>query len=477
VDRRGAGLVLNPKTMPRIRLRPLVWTPLRVSWLSFVLMGLVVAAIGLTGTAHVVDYLRGRLTAHGIEHNREVATRLHALLQQELPAEALAPAALQRIVEKYAAFGYRIFILDLSRQRLVADSGGTAGLPRPIRSSWLTSAVPMQDRGETERPQAGASTAVDAAGRPLLVWLGPLTVRGAPDGHWRLGVASDRKTLASFLGDLHWHLDGVLLLTYLLIGVLGHFSVRGIGRAYERRLESLVRERTRALESAHAQMLAKARLATIGQTASVLTHEIRNPLASIKLALSSVRAAAGLAGRERRRIELVLGEVDRLDGLLSATLDYVRPIRLSTRPVPLDALLTQVLHRQAPLLSERRVSIRRRPCPECPALRLDEDQLHQVLLNLLKNALEASPPGGEIGIRLTREGDELVLEIANGGEPMGAETRARAFEPFFTTKPKGSGLGLGLVQRVIEEHGGRVALASDAVAGTRVTLRLPLTDP
>jgi signal transduction histidine kinase len=279
--------------------------------------------------------------------------------------------------------------------------------------------------------------------------------------------------MKEFLGDLHWHLDGVMLLTYVLIALLGYFSMRAIGRAYERRLETQVRERSLALEAAHEEVLRKARLATIGQTASVLTHEMRNPLASIKLALSGLKGVDTIPERERRRVGLVLGEVDRLDALLSETLDYVRPIKLSTKPVVLDRLLMQVIHRQRPLLDERRLRLDWEPCTGCAAIRLDEDKMYQVLLNLLKNAIEASPSGGEIGIRQFRDGAQMALEITNGGEPLDPQTLERAFEPFYTTKPTGSGLGLGLVRRVVEEHGGDVALTSDAVSGTRVTLRLP----
>jgi signal transduction histidine kinase len=102
--------------------------------------------------------------------------------------------------------------------------------------------------------------------------------------------------------------------------------------------------------------------------------------------------------------------------------------------------------------------------------------MHQVLLNLVKNAVEASPPGGLIRISLARERDDLVLEITNAGDLLSPETLQRAFEPFYTTKPKGTGLGLGLVKRVVEEHGGTVVLSSDPMLGNRLTLRLPLQD-
>jgi signal transduction histidine kinase len=443
-----------------------------VSWLSFVIMGLVVAGIGLIGTKHVIDYLHDRLTAHGIEHNREIAIQLRALLAPSLtgPAEP-SPQALQQLVATYAAFGYRIFIVDRQRRRLVADSANTLAHPVALEASWLANASPTADGPDPLRLDKGPAIAFFQDHSPLLIWLEAMP--GPAQDRWLLGVASDQKTMKEFLGDLHWHLDGVMLLTYGLIAVLGYFSMRAIGRAYERRLETQVHMRSVALKAAHEEVLRKARLATIGQTASVLAHEMRNPLASIKLALSGLKGVDTIPGRERRRVGLVLGEVDRLHALLSETLDYVRPIKLSTKPVVLDRLLMQVIHRQRPLLEARRLRVNWESCRGCGALRLDEDKMYQVLLNLLKNAIEASPLDGQIGIRQFRDDAQEVLEIRNGGEPMDPQTLERAFEPFFTTKPTGSGLGLGLVRRVVEEHGGDVTLTSDADSGTRVTLRLP----
>lgn len=462
-----------------IGVRALRWTPATVSWLSFVILGVVVAGVGLTGTAHVISYLHERLTAHGIEHNREIAEHLRSLLVPSLIKVAEPfPASLQQVVATYGAFGYRVFVVDRQRRRLVADSEGTATLPVALEASWLASATRIDDRRNPLRLDEGAAIAVCEEDHSMLIWLEDIEAAGARTNRWLLGIASDQKTMKEFLGDLHWHLDGVMLLTYVLIALFGYFSMRSIGRAYERHLEVQVHERSLALEAVHEQMLHKARLATIGQTALVLTHEMRNPLASIKLVLSGLKGEDSIPERIRRRVDLVLGEVDRLDALLSKTLDYVRPVKLSTKPVVLNQLLTQVIHRQKPLFDARRLRIRRELCSGCAAIRLDEDKMYQVLLillNLLKNAIEASPPDGEIGIREFRDGAEAVLEITNGGEPIDSETLGRAFEPFYTTKPKGSGLGLGLVKRVVEEHGGSVALASDAKSGTRVTLRLPMT--
>jgi signal transduction histidine kinase len=448
------------------------WTPVTVSWLSFLLMGLVVGGVGLIGTAHVVGYLHGRLLAHGIHHDREVAEHLRPLLTPDLtPRPDLVQ--IRARVATYGAFGYRLFVVDRVRGLLVADTGGSRALPVPVASSWLA-AITRLPGGTGPAPlRQGAATALGENGHPLLLWLQELDGSDPTPGRWLLGVASDEKTVTRVLGDLHWHLDGVMLLTYLLIALLGYFAMRSIGRLYERELETQVRERSLALRTAHEEILRQTRLATISQTASVLAHEMRNPLASIKLALSGLRGGEHIPERERRRVDLVLGEVDRLDGLLSETLDYVRPIRLSPQPVLLQHLLDELVRAQRPLLEERGLRLHREPGEDCPALRLDPDKMHQVLLNLLKNAVEASPAGGEIAVRQYRDGNAVLLEISNAGKPMDAETLERAFEPFYTTKPKGSGLGLGLVKRVVEEHGGSIALASDADSGTRVTLRLP----
>jgi len=454
-------------------LKNLTWKPSTVSWLSFVLMGLIVAGIGLSGTAHVVNYLQERLMAHGVEHNREIASALIPKLESAFQDDLQDPTdILPHAIEDYKAFGFRFFVLDRINQSIVVDSEMPLTSPLPAKKSWLKHATRLDGSEILLSRESGAVRSLGNDQHPMLIWLQEMEM-AEPD-RWVLGVAKDQKTLTDFMGDLHWHLDAVLLLTFVLITLLGYYAMRSIGRTYERRLESQVRERTQALEEAHKEVLLKTRLATIGQTASVLTHEMRNPLASIKLALSGLKGSASLEDRERRRVDLVLGEVDRLDGLLSETLDYVRPVKLSTEPVDLDGLLIKVLKQQKPLIEEKGIRLKHEGCTDCMAMRVDKAQIHQVLLNLIKNAVEASPQGGEIGTSLRREENELVVEITNGGEPLNEEVLQYAFEPFFTTKPKGTGLGLGLVKRVVEEHGGTVTLTSDAENGTRLTLTFPL---
>lgn len=456
-------------------LKNLEWNPSTVSWLSFFLMGLIVAGIGLSGTAHVVNYLGVRLAEHGIEHNREVAASLVPRIARSLEAEqGDLTQMLSEAISPYRTYGFRIFVIDRERGMVVADSDSTLAEAIPIEQTWLAHAVKLvgSRKPVSVRTAVGAAQALGEDHHPMLIWLQEMP--SAEKSAWVLGVGRDQKMLADFMGDLHWRLDVVMLLTYVLITLLGYYAMRSIGRTYERRLESQVRDRTQALEAAHEEMLSKAKLVTIGQTASVLTHEMRNPLASIKLALSGLQGSRNLDGRERRRVDLVLGEVDRLDGLLSQTLDYVRPVKFSSTPVDLDRLLTRVLKQEKPLMEEKGIRLERTGCDEGVAASLDEGQMHQVLLNLVRNAVEASPLGGVISLTLARETDELVLGVTNAGAPLSPETLQRAFEPFYTTKPRGTGLGLGLVKRVVEEHGGAVDLSSDPTTGNRLTVRLPL---
>lgn len=436
-------------------------------------MGLIVAGIGLSGTAHVVNYLQERLMDHGIEHNKEIASTLTPKLESAFKDDSQNPTdILSHAIEDNRAFGFRFFVLDRNNQTVIVDSEMPLTSPLPIKQSWLKHATKLDGSEIILSLESGAVRSLGEDQHPMLIWLQEMNV-AAPD-RWILGVAKDQKTLTDFMGDLHWHLDVVLLLTFVLITLLGYYAMRSIGRTYERRLESQVQERTQALVEAHKEVLLKTRLATIGQTATVLTHEMRNPLASIKLALSGLKGSPSLEDREHRRVDLVLGEVDRLDGLLSETLDYVRPVKISNDPVDLDGLLTKVIKQQKPLIDEKGIRLKHECFTDHKATRVDKEQIHQVLLNLIKNAIEASPQGGGIGTSIRRERGQLVVEITNEGELLNEEVLQNAFEPFFTTKPKGTGLGLGLVKRVVEEHGGTVTLTSSVENATRFTLTFPL---
>jgi signal transduction histidine kinase/HAMP domain-containing protein len=221
------------------------------------------------------------------------------------------------------------------------------------------------------------------------------------------------------------------------------------------------------------QLVESQRLASIGQFASGIVHEIRNPLATIGLALEHLGRLQDLPDNSRKRVALATDEVARLERLLADILLYAKPLVLDRRETDLPALIGEVVASQ---FDERsRLGLALEPCPP---LSIDRDRITQVLLNLLHNALQAAPPDGQVTVRCgPQDAASVSLSIHNGGGPIGARERERLFEPFFTTKPQGTGLGLPIARRLVEAHGGEIGLTSDAASGTTVAVTLPIQRP
>ena len=218
------------------------------------------------------------------------------------------------------------------------------------------------------------------------------------------------------------------------------------------------------------QLVENSRLATIGQFASGIAHEIRNPLATISLALEHLRGLEDLPDGARKRAELGADEVARLERLLADILLYAKPLTLKRSPQDIAALVTEAIKAEAQVPES--IEITSAPCPP---VSVDRDRLRQVLINLLHNAQQASPPGGAVKVHCRPVGGVWAeVVIANGGEVIPETTLQRVFEPFFTSKSGGTGLGLPIVQRIVSAHGGEITLKSDAQNGTTAILRLPL---
>jgi two-component system sensor histidine kinase PilS (NtrC family) len=220
------------------------------------------------------------------------------------------------------------------------------------------------------------------------------------------------------------------------------------------------------------------RLAAVGRFAAGLAHEIRNPLGSIRGSEEVLRQSLAPRGDDRRLMDIVLRESDRLDGIISEFLEFSGPqtlVRIDTDIVGmLDEILLLLSH-QCP--STVRV-VRDYGEPTIKAW-VDAGQMRQALWNLCRNALEAMPQGGELRVRAHVEvrpggadGVEIVVEDTGVGVP--PEQVPRLFEPFYTTKPSGTGLGLAIVHRIVEDHGGEIRVESEPGVGTRFTITIPV---
>lgn len=218
----------------------------------------------------------------------------------------------------------------------------------------------------------------------------------------------------------------------------------------------------------------KDRLAAIGEVASGVAHEIRNPLFGISSVAQILSRELQLGQSHRELLEALLRETRRLNTLVEDLLLYGRPSRLERTAVDLRGLWTDLLQLHQEESRAAGVALTLDGDAETPPASADLTKIRQVLLNLLKNALEATPSGGTITIRV-RPGTDGTVETAieDTGPGIPREQRTRIFELFFTTKRSGSGLGLAICRRLIEDHGGRIVVGDRPGGGTIFTVRLP----
>jgi signal transduction histidine kinase len=211
--------------------------------------------------------------------------------------------------------------------------------------------------------------------------------------------------------------------------------------------------------------------------AAGVAHEVRNPLNSVQINLSILeQELTELVADRQAHVFAVLakiaGEIKRLDDFVAEFLRFARPPRLNAEWLPVRPLLTDLATFISPECSKKGVALDLDlGGPE--AAWVDGFQLKQSVLNLVLNGLQATPAGGHVVVRTSGDERCLVVAVSDDGEGMSPEAAEKAFTPFFTTRPEGTGLGLPLVRRIVEQHGGSVAIASAPGRGTTVTLAFP----
>ncbi|MDG4475624.1 sensor histidine kinase [Thiovibrio frasassiensis] len=224
-------------------------------------------------------------------------------------------------------------------------------------------------------------------------------------------------------------------------------------------------------------------LAMVGQMAAGLAHEIKNPLAGIKVSMEVLMNELPLSLEDKEIFVRTVGEVQRIEALLKNLLNYARTPRPVFSRIGLNRQLENAMKNANLLLKapeylavrSKGLAFVRNLDPDLPMIMADPSQMQQVILNLLLNAMEATPAGGRITVstRLARAGIVEVV-IADTGKGLSEEACTSVFQPFYTTKPKGSGLGLAITRRLVEQHHGEIEVASILGEGAAFTVTLPI---
>lgn len=227
------------------------------------------------------------------------------------------------------------------------------------------------------------------------------------------------------------------------------------------------------------------RLAAIGRLTAGVGHEVKNPINAMVVHLELLRSKLAAAGPEafggaQRHVDILAGEMQRLDRVVQTLADFSRPMDLKLREHDLRQVVDAVVELTAAEMHENGVLVFVDAPPDTLPVRVDAELVRQALLNLMLNGMQAMPDGGRLRLSLRRDHQFAVVEVTDEGEGIPPEVLPRIFELYFTTKPKGSGIGLAMTYRILQMHGGALDVRSNASPrgrdrGTTFTLRLPMT--
>lgn len=249
--------------------------------------------------------------------------------------------------------------------------------------------------------------------------------------------------------------------------VRSHDEIGALAQSFNEMIEKLAVSEKRLVESE--------KLATAGQMAAGLAHEIRNPLTSIKMLGQVLRGRLKDEPEKQQMLTSMVKEIDRLDRIIRELIERTKPGELNLEWDDLSRLVAEVTRLTGENLAARGIVIESALAPDLPKIQMDREKIMQVLWNLILNARDAMPQGGRI-IVSAQSGDGATVEIAvdDTGGGYAADDPESLFQPFYTTKPEGMGLGLAISRKIVEKHGGSLILEKRPEGGARARVRLPL---
>jgi signal transduction histidine kinase len=288
-----------------------------------------------------------------------------------------------------------------------------------------------------------------------------------------LGVMEIYKNAEAIYRDVH-EARLVVLIGALGGGLLLYLSLFAIVRQAAQK----IRQQQENLIAVRSELVSSQRMAAIGEMAAAVAHGIGNPLSSIRAAAQVAKLdCADSSGRSKEErtetaLQSIIEQVDRVQKRMHALLNFAKPMEPRPAWVELNAVLADILAVLKPRFAEAGVSPQLDLERSLPKLRADPNHVEQILMGLITNALEATPPGGQVSIATRAHASNanpplVSVTIEDTGEGISLEVRNRLYEPFFTTKPHGTGIGLPLAKKFVERNGGRITISDRPGGGAR----------
>jgi PAS domain S-box-containing protein len=231
-----------------------------------------------------------------------------------------------------------------------------------------------------------------------------------------------------------------------------------------------------SIESINTQLQVSERLAALGRITAGVAHEVKNPLNSMRLWLENLKESLPpeTDGSAQQAVQVLDKEIDRLDAVVKRFLDFTRPMDVRLEPTQLADILRGVIEVAQPQLQKSNVQVAQLLPIDVPEVYVDRGLLKQAVLNLVLNAVEAMPGGGQLHLVLSRRGEMAEITVGDTGKGIPAENKQKIFQLFFTTRPGGSGIGLASTFRIVQLHNGSIDFTSEVGRGTTFRIELPL---
>jgi two-component system, NtrC family, sensor histidine kinase HydH len=301
---------------------------------------------------------------------------------------------------------------------------------------------------------------------------------------WRGGLAAAVLAIAAFSPRIiassqeeRLVYEYIEILSFILVAIL-----TGVLVDRERRQQAELRKSAEQLAAVYDKLQSNfegmkraERLSAIGQLSAGLAHEIRNPLASIAGAASILQRSGPPDARNEKCLEIITHECGRLNRLLTDFLNFAGPQPPSFQRVEIDRILDNVINLAVHAMARRNIDVRKRASDQTLTLDCDPEQLEQVLLNLVINAVQASPDEGEVEVAAEPVEDNVAIRVVDHGSGVRPEHIDRLFDPFFTTKETGTGLGLPVAHQIVGQMGGVLNAVPNPDGGMTFSVILPST--